>query len=60
MLLEHLRHEPIHGAAGGRDQLERLRASAFRFERSRDRLDLALDASHPVEELGLLMAGASE
>ena len=54
MILDHLQHKPIHGAASGGNKLQDVGAAAFLLEGAFDRLDLPADSSHPIEKFDLL------
>src|SRR5437867_1939506 len=54
MVLHHLGHKTVHSAAHRGDELQRLGAAELTLEGALDRLDLAPDAPHPIQELRLL------
>ena len=54
MILKYLQHKSIHGASGGGNELQDIRAAAFLLEGAFDRLDLPADSPHPIEKFGLL------
>ncbi len=51
VLLEHLGHESVHGAAGGSDELQHPSAAIFRFERALDGFDLPPNAADASQQL---------
>jgi hypothetical protein len=57
VVFHHLRHEPIHGAAGGGNELQHLGALDLSLQSTLDRFDLAAQAAYAIEELALLSDG---
>jgi hypothetical protein len=57
VIFHHLRHEPIHGAASGGDELQHLGALDLPLQSALDRFNLAAQAAHAIEELALLSDG---
>jgi hypothetical protein len=57
VVLHHLRHEPVHGAARGGDELQHLGALDLALQRALDRFNLAAQAAHTIEELILFSDG---
>jgi hypothetical protein len=57
VVFHHLCHEAIHGAARGGDELQHLGALDLSLQSTLDRLNLAAQAAHAIEELALLSDG---
>jgi hypothetical protein len=54
MILHHLAHKAVDGAANGRDELQDVGAPDLLIERALDRLDLAPDTPNTLQQLVLL------
>ena len=59
MILDDLSHQAVHRAARGDDEMEDVGASFFLLDRALERLDLAEDAAHPVQQLRFFFDGVS-
>jgi hypothetical protein len=57
VILDHLRHQAVHGTPNGGNDLQNLSAADFSFKCAFDRLDLSLDAPDPADQLGLVFDG---
>ena len=57
VVFHHLRHEAVHGAARGGDQLQDFCALDLSLQSALDRFNLAAQAAHAIEELALLSDG---
>jgi len=51
MILHHLAHEAVHGAAYRGDELQHIGAADLALEGALDRFDLAADTTHPIQQL---------
>jgi peptide-methionine (R)-S-oxide reductase len=59
VILDHLRHQSIHGTARRSDLLQNFRASLLRLQGALEALDLAANAAHATQEFGLLTNGVT-
>src|SRR5215831_18035454 len=59
VVLHHLGHQAVHGAADGCNHLQDVGAADLSFERTLDRLNLPADASHAGEQLILFANGVN-
>jgi hypothetical protein len=57
VILDYLRHQAVHRAARGHDQVKDVGASFFLVDRTFERFDLSAYAANPVQELGFLFDG---
>ena len=57
VILDHLGHQAVHGAARGDDQVQDGGAAFLVLERAFDRLDLAAHAPDPIKQFELLAFG---
>jgi hypothetical protein len=57
VIFHHFRHETVHGAASGRDELQHLGALDLPLQSALNRFNLAAQAAHAIEELALLSDG---
>jgi hypothetical protein len=59
MILDDLSHQAVHRAARSDDEMEDGGAAFFILDRALERLHLAEDAAHSVEQLGFFFDGVS-
>src|ERR1700687_2248200 len=57
VILDDLRHQAVHRAARGDDEMKDFGASFFFVDRAFERFDLAAHAADSVQELGFLFDG---
>src|ERR1700730_4206581 len=57
VILDNLRHQAVHRATRGDDEMKNLAASFFLVDRAFERFDLAAHAPDPVQELGFFFDG---